>query len=289
MNPEFKFLKKTRFELPTGPLKIRESCRIAIGTDSHYALKENLEDKCYSDALLKMEEFVKTANQLDCDFAIHLGDFKDEDLVPNEQSTLGYLDKMESEFSKFEGPRFHCLGNHDLDSITKSQFLERTLNSSVESDRGYYSFDLNSLRFLVLDANFDRNGNDHFFIAGGDWQQPFLPPEELEWIQDQLASSPYPCVVFIHHPLYAYVKNGHTYHVANHMKVRAALEASGKVLAVINGHMHEEMFHEINDIKYLAMNGMLEGTFIQRNCFYTLELHPDHIWIDRYERVNKLV
>ena len=176
----------------------------------------------------------------------------------------------------------------DKDGQTTHFESSTTISSGVESDRGYYSFDLNSLRFLVFDANFDRNGNDHFFIAGGDWQQPYVPPEELEWIKDQLASSPYPCVVFIHHPLYAYVKNGHTYHLANHMKVRAALEASGKVLAVINGHMHEEMFHEINDIKYLAMNSMLEGTFIQRNCFYTLELHPDRIWIDRYERVNKL-
>jgi alkaline phosphatase len=72
------------------------------------------------------------------------------------------------------------------------------------------------------------------------------------------------------------------------MEVRAVLEDSQKVLAVFNGHMHEEMFHEINGIRYFAMNSMLEGTFVQRNCFYVLEIQPERMRIDRYERFNKL-
>jgi len=294
MNPNSPFLRKTRFTFPVEESRVKEPCRFALASDSHYALKEDLEDKCYSDALLKMEEFVKTVNPLSCDFAIHLGDFKDEDLVPNEKSTLDYLKKMEREFSKFEGPRFHCLGNHDLDSITKEQFLEIAENSNIasksriEPDSGHYSFDLKSIRFIVLDANYDEAGNDHFFRKGGDWQKPFIPPKELDWLKNTLENSPHPCVLFIHHPLYAYVKNGHSYHVVNHMEIRAVLEASGKAISVINGHMHEEMFHELNDIRYFALNSMLEGTFVQRNCFYVLEILPDQILIDRYERFNTL-
>ena len=71
------------------------------------------------------------------------------------------------------------------------------------------------------------------------------------------------------------------------MAIRAILETSGKVMAVINGHMHEEMFQELNGIRYFALNSMLEGTFVQRNCFYVLEILPDQILIDRYERFNK--
>lgn len=294
MNPNSPFLRKTSFTFPVEKSRVQKFCRIALGTDSHYALKEDLEDKCYSDALLKMEEFVKTVNPLGCDFAIHLGDFKDEDPVPNEKSTLKYLKKMEGEFSKFKGPRFHCLGNHDLDSITKKQFLEIAENSTpgpnsrIEPRSGHYAFDLKSIRFVVLDANYDEFGNDHFFRKGGDWQKPFIPSKQCEWLKNTLDNSPYPCVLFIHHPLYAYVKNGHSYHVVNHMEVRAVLEDSQKVLAVFNGHMHEEMFHEINGIRYFAMNSMLEGTFVQRNCFYVLEILPERMRIDRYERFNKL-
>ena len=294
MNPSSPFLRKTSFTLPLVGSRVQKSCRIALATDSHYALKEDLEDKCYSDALLKMEEFVKTVNPLACDLAIHLGDFKDEDLVPKEDSTLDYLTKMEDEFSKFEGPRFHCLGNHDLDSITKKQFLEIAENSSlrpnsrVEPDSGHYSFDLKSIRFVVLDANYDEAGNDHFFRKGGDWEKPFIPLKELSWLKNTIDDSPHPIVLFIHHPLYAYVKNGHSYHVVNHMEIRAILEASGKVVAVFNGHMHEEMLHELNGIRYFALNSMLEGTFVQRNCFYVFEIQPDRMRIDRYERIHKL-
>lgn len=293
MNPEIPFLRKTNFAFPVEKSRVQKSCRIALATDSHYALKDDLDDKCYADALLKMEEFVKTVNQLGCDFAIHLGDFKDEDLVPDEQSTLDYLKKMEHEFSKIEGSRFHCLGNHDLDSITKKQFLEIAENSGIEAGGiepflGYYSFDMNSVRFIVLDANFDEIGKDHYFSRGGDWQKPWIPPRELKWLEETLESSPFPCVIFIHHPLYAYVKNGHSYHIVNHMEVRKALQSSGKVLTVLNGHMHEEMFHELNGIKYFALNSMLEGTFVQRNCFYMMEIRPDLMLLERYDRINQL-
>ncbi len=288
MSRNSEFLNHTRFEFPIGPVELQGACRFALATDSHYALKEDLENKRYSDALLKMEEFVKTVNQLSCDFVIHLGDFKDEDLDPDEKSTLHYLEKMEFGFSKFNGPRYHCLGNHDLDSITKQQFLGRVENSGVDKTTGHYFFDQSSIRFLVLDANFDENGKDHFFKKGGDWQRPFIPKEQLSWLRDSLEGSPYPSVIFIHHPIYAYVKNGHSYHVVNHLQVRSVLEESDRVLAVLNGHMHEEMFHEINGIKYFAMNSMLEGSFVQRNCFYVLEISDASIKIDRFERIHQL-
>ena len=286
MNSNSKFLSQKRVELPIGRFRLNQPCRFALATDSHYALKEDLENKCYSDALLKMEEFVKEVSPLDCDFAIHLGDFKDEDPVPSEESTLGYLKKMEAEFSKFKGPRFHCLGNHDLDSITKQQFLGHVENSGVDDTSGHFFFDRNAIRFLVLDANHNETGKDHFFKEGGDWEKPHIPAQQMKWLGDSLDDSPFPCVVFIHHPLYAYVKNDRSYHVVNHMEVRSVLESSGKVVAVLNGHMHEEMFHELNGIHYLAMNSMLEGTFIQRNCFYVIEINPERILIDRFDRIN---
>ena len=288
MNRNSGFLSKKRFDFPIGPLGVQGACRFALATDSHYALKEDLENKRYSDALLKMEEFVKTVNKLSCDFAIHLGDFKDEDLEPDEKSTLRYLQKMELGFSKFNGPRYHCPGNHDLDSITKQQFLDQVENSVTDKASGHFFFDQNSIRFLVLDANYDVTGKDHFFKKGGDWQKPFIPQKQLNWLRDTLGGSPYPCVIFIHHPLYAYVKNGHSYHVVNHLEVRSVLEASAKVMAVLNGHMHEEMFHEINGIKYFALNSMLEGSFVQRNCFYVIEISGDGISIDRFDRVHQL-
>lgn len=286
MNQDGEFLLKSRSQLHIHLASAAETCRFALATDSHFSEKEALGEKHYADALLKTEEFIKTVNTLQCDFAIHLGDFKDEDLHPDPKTTQEYLRLMELEYAKFNGRRFHCIGNHDLDSITKAQFLNRVENSGIESDKGYYSFEINAIKFIVLDANFDSNGRDHFFLEGGDWQSPVIPEAQLDWLERELSASAHPCVIFCHHPLYAYVKNGHSYHVTNYLEVREALEGSGKILAVFNGHMHEEMFHEINRIHYLSMNSMLEGTFIQRNCFYVIEMRSGQLIIDRYDRIN---
>jgi alkaline phosphatase len=288
MNSGSEFLEKTTIRIRLGALLAplpEIPFRFALATDSHFSEKEALEDKHYAEALLKMEEFVKTVNEHDCAFAIHLGDFKDEDLEPDRATTLEYLGKMEREFSKFRGMRYHCLGNHDLDSITKEDFLGQVENAGITSGKGHYSFEINSLKFVVLDANFDAEGRDHFFREGGDWENPTVPEEQLTWLKNELAASPYPCMILCHHPLYGYVKNGHKYHVSNYLDVRRILEDSRKVVAVFNGHMHEEMFHEINDIQYLAMNSMLEGTFIQRNCFYVLEIQKDELLIHRFGRI----
>lgn len=289
MNSQGEFLRKTTTRIPLSPSvsqSIDNSLRFALATDSHFSEKEALDDKHYADSLLKMEEFVKTVNDLNCAFAVHLGDFKDEDLVPDPAATLDYLQRMEEEFSNFKGKRFHCIGNHDLDSITKKQFLHHIENSGIDTGNSYYSFELGSVKFIVLDANFNSEGEDHFFQEGGNWEEPFLPEGELKWLEEELENSPHSCFVFCHHPLFAYVKNGHHYHVTNYLEVRRVLEESGKVIAVFNGHMHEEMFHEINAIQYLAMNSMLEGTFVQRNCFYIVEISSTELVVDRFDRIN---
>ncbi len=289
MNTSGEFLQKytTQIQLSaTIAGSIENSVRFALATDSHYSEKEPLDDKHYSESLLKMQEFVSTVNDQDCAFAVHLGDFKDEDLIADPATTLDYLKRMEQAFSGFKGMRYHCIGNHDLDSITKNEFLSHVENSTIDPRKSYYSFTRGSVKFIVLDANFNSEGEDHFFQEEEDWERPFLPEQQLRWLEKELNSSSKPCVVFCHHPLFAYVKNGRSYHVVNYPEIRSVLEESGKVVAVLNGHMHEEMFHEINSIQYLAMNSMLEGTFVQRNCFYLLEISPSGLFIDRFDRIN---
>ena len=39
-----------------------------------------------------------------------------------------FLDEIENTLKGFEGPLYHVLGNHDMDSISKSDFLTHTYN-----------------------------------------------------------------------------------------------------------------------------------------------------------------
>ena len=90
-----------------------------------------------------------------------MGDFKDQNNPPEEHTSLIYLRKIEKIFQQFDKPTYHVLGNHDMDSISKKQFLTNVTNHKISTDRSYYAFDLKGLRFIVLDANFSTDGKEY--------------------------------------------------------------------------------------------------------------------------------
>ena len=57
--------------------------------------------------------------------------------------------------------KYHVLGNHDADSISKEQFLANIKNTNISDGSKYYSFDLKGLHFIVLDANYCADGSDY--------------------------------------------------------------------------------------------------------------------------------
>jgi hypothetical protein len=244
--------------------------RFGVVTDCHYADAEAAGSRFYRASLDKLSECVAQMNTEQVDFLIELGDFKDQDRPPVEQQTLAYLDKVEGVFQRFEGPTYHVLGNHDMDSISKPQFLARVTNTGIEAGRSYYSFDANGLHCMVLDANFSADGTayDH---GGFDWTDANIPPHELAWLRDDLATASGPVVVFVHQLLDG---TGAVY-IENAAEVREVLEESGKVLAVFQGHHHAGDHHRINGIHYYTLIATVEGQGIENNSYAIVEVQPD--------------
>ena len=277
-------LKRERIDITLPGSGPPDPVCFGMATDSHYALKEPLENKHYAEALLKMRECTDTLNAEGLEFLIHLGDFKDEGPSRDSVRTLSYLRVMESEFQRFDGPVYHCLGNHDLDSITKAQFLGTVKNSGIDPSKSFYSFRVGKLQCLVLDSNFDSEGRDHYFLEGSDWQHPYIPEKQLIWLEKTLGAWKGPSVVFCHHPFFPFFHNDHKYHVDNFEKVRQVIAGSGKVQAVFFGHTHHELLHEFEGIPYIGLNSMLEGRFAERNCFYKVEINDQMLVVTRFER-----
>eukprot|EP00947_MAST-08B_sp_MAST-8B-sp1_P000463 g463.t1 len=82
---------------------------------------------------------------------IELGDFKDTVCPgPNAghvaanctDATLGFIDTIEGAMAAFQGPRFHVLGNHDVDVLNQSSVLAHVHNygSGSLKTEGHYSF-----------------------------------------------------------------------------------------------------------------------------------------------------
>lgn len=269
------FLKSSLVTLPAVGLmgqslagKRSPVVRFGVVTDCHYADREPAGVRFYRESLYKMAEFTDVMNKEKVDFVIHLGDFKDEDPDRREADTLRYLQQLEAVYARFRGARYHVIGNHDLDSITKTQFLTNVKNTGIATGLGYYSFDRNGFHFVVLDPNFHADGTDH---NSGDfeWFESTVPQPQLAWLQADLKATSLPAVVFVHHSLYELPDE--TMHVDNAAAVRKILEASGRVVAVFHGHCHREGYSLINNIHYTLLPAMVDNSGPENNAYAIIE------------------
>lgn len=246
--------------------------RFGLLSDIHYADREAAGKRFYRESLTKVQEGINLMNHKKVDFVIELGDFKDQDAVPNEAKTLKYLTDIESVMQKFAGPTYHVLGNHDMDGISKQQFLERVKNTGIPKSDSYYSFNRKKIHFVVLDANFTQTGleYDHGNFT---WDDTFIPEHQTNWLKEDLKTSKYPVVVFIHQMLDD--SKGVNQNVKNAAEVRQILEQSGKVLVVFQGHVHEERYNSINGIHYYSVNAVVDNGGTENNAYQIVEVFKD--------------
>ena len=201
------------------------------------------------------------AEQEHCDFVIHCGDFSH-----NPAADTDYVDY----YNNFKLPTYHTIGNHDNDGCTDEETLK-----AYRIAKGYYSFDCNGFRFVVIDANHVRwadgrlehysKGNyyrmgkipEHkaFYDQGKRDVIGVVPPEQLDWLRKTIDESPYPCVCFSHQSFER--PTGNACH--NGAEVRAIFDAAnaktpGKVRLVINGHHHCDNLRILEKIVYFDLN-----------------------------------
>jgi predicted phosphodiesterase len=244
--------------------------KFGIVTDSHYADTAPRGSRYFRDSLFKMEECVELMNQMKVDFLIELGDFKDQDTPPNEKNTLLYLESIERVFQHFNGPRYHVLGNHDLDSLSKEEFLKAVDNTGIPLHSRYYAFDLKDMHFIVLDANFKSDGSD-YKNGNFKWHDTNIPTDQIDWLKADLKSTNKPVIAFVHQQLDC---EGDLC-VNNAGEVRKVLEQSGKTLAVFQGHNHRGHYSNLEGIHYYTLKAMVEGTGRNNNAYAIVAVYDN--------------
>jgi len=256
--------------------------RFGLTTDSHYADRDNASLRHYRDSIKKMQDFVIHSNREQLDFIIHLGDFKDEGLLQQEENTVKYLEKLEAIYNQFKGAKYHCVGNHDLDSITKQTFLSKITNTGISKNQSYYSFDLKNWHFIVLDSNYTPEGVDHFMkIDATFWERPNIPPIELDWLRNDLHNTKFPSIIFCHHPLFEVYHGKFTMFVRNYQEAQDLINKSGKVKACFHGHIHEEMHRLIDDVHYFCSFAMVDYAYPE-NAYSFVDVNDSEIRINGF-------
>jgi len=254
--------------------------RFGMLADPHYADTDARGTRFYRESLAKVRECVERMNAEPVEFLIELGDFKDQDEPPIEADTLRYLGQIEAELQRFAGPAYHVLGNHDMDSISKPQFLAGIDNPGVSDDASFYSFDRGGLHFVVLDACFRADGSsyDH---GDFDWQDTNVPPPQLDWLAaDLTAHAEMPTILFCHQRLDG---EGDVF-VNNADEVRLLLRRRGNVIAAFHGHDHAGAHSEIDGIHYYTLRAVVEGAGPDNNSYAIVEVTPAGIVVTGYRR-----
>lgn len=195
------------------------------------------------DANWRLEKFIKEAQRREVDFIIQLGDFCMADARNGDFLSI---------WKQYDGPRYHVLGNHDMDRNSKEEMLEYWNMPAT-----YYSFDVNAIHFVVLDANFlyqDGKFIDYeksnFYVDSQ--YRTFINREQIEWFSADLESTGLPTIIFSHQSLWHYQSG-----VRNRLSVQKIMEShQDKIICCMNGHDHIDFHHVRNGIHYLEINSM---------------------------------
>lgn len=259
--------------LPQAQAAPRRTLRFGVLTDTHYADRPTAGTRHYADSLQKVDEAIEAFNRAKVDFVIELGDLKDMDAKGTPELTLRYLDSIEQRLRRFDGPLYHVLGNHDMDCITKEEFLAHTSNAGRANGRAYYSFEAQGVRCIVLDANFNADMTP-YSRGNFDWRVANIPAEQLDWLDGELKRHRrQPTIIFLHQMLDSFSDINKDLCVKNADKAVEIIERHEQVLAVIQGHHHPGHYSHRRGVHYLTLNGMIEQA-APTNSYAIVEVRP---------------
>lgn len=197
-----------------------------------------------------IEAFVKQMKEFQPDVIIHLGDIIEGTGDPDYLGELG-LKMVKQQLEQVGVPILWVLGNHDLRSVTKDQFMK-----ALEIDYLDGSFDIGDYRLIVLDANYNKSGEvepdtDERLSSG------FLPEKTLQWLEEQL-DTPKATFVFCHYAMLNEIHTGERgrprLSLSPIRKTRELL-SDYKTTGVFNGHIEFRHFEEDDGVSYFSLPG----------------------------------
>lgn len=239
-----------------------------IVADVHYADKDMRNNRYYRQSPAKLQQCVETFNQSRLPFVVMLGDFIDK--APDRATELEYLTTIRQVFSLYEGNKHFVLGNHDLATLSKEDYLA---NCGAVSQESYYSYDMDGYHFVILDANFKRDG-EAYEAGNFKWVDTSIPASQQEWLaQDLERANGAKTIVFVHQNLH---DESSDYGVKNADAVRRILEKSGNVLAVMQGHDHKGAYKKIKGIHYFTLKALVDGATLKTNAYAVVSIEKNN-------------
>ena len=179
----------------------------------------------------RLDDIFARAVREKAEFVIHCGDFCHDVIAAR---------AMIAKYAAAPLPAYHVMGNHEFEC---SDSLDEVLRA-FSMPRNYYSFDVRGFRFVAIDNNYHHgpDGNLKHYADESVWSkchqdEVVLPPDQVAFLQEAIATAPGPVCVFSHASFLLPPDRGGV--VNGREVVRMAEEArNGRPVMFFNGHYH---------------------------------------------------
>ena len=187
-------------------------------------------------------------------FVVNLGDVVQDSTRAVDKRHYGRAFEI---LSGLDAPQYPVVGNHDLITMSPEDLLEVWGGlSHLKTDGLYYTFEHGGVQCVVLHSH--EKKDSHVWIDA----------DQVAWLGEVLGAGSGPAVVFMHHTLADQDTSGNHWFrkhprlalVQNRAEVREVIEGSGRVMAVINGHLHWNTLWASGGIPYITVQSLIENS-----------------------------
>ena len=258
-------LNNKTFAIPASPYKRSKKLHIGIISDLHHLQFGQDEEP-------RLKGFMDAVMSASSDFIIQCGDFC------RPKKSEGIM----AEWNRFKGPKYHVLGNHDMDVCSKE-----TIMKLWGMEQRYYSFDRDGFHFVVMDRNFLKEDDGTLVdYNNSNWgtlpapKRSFTDKPQLDWLKEDLTQAEDPVIVFMHQPVFV---SDFFQEIGNANEILQIFDEANfdatkngkasKVAAVFMGHDHDDRYGERNGVHYFILNSATyaytnSGAYFYRDPLY---------------------
>lgn len=225
--------------------------KFLVVTDLHYSDKPAGDNNRYH--FMSLDK-VRTAIEKysdGCEFVLCLGDVVDSFEGCKPQTQL--LAEMREMLDEFDIPFYTTFGNHDT-ALDKHEFIRL-----IGMPDRYYSFETDEYLCLMLDSCM--NSKDAPYPEKEiKWTKCYVDDEQLEWMENKIASSSKAVVVMTHALLSPDETDDEDHTIINADEITDILfEYEDKIAAVFCGHYHDGLSSKICSIPYVVFKALCMG------------------------------
>ncbi len=257
---------------------------VGLIADAQYVDAEPGGIRHYRKSIGKLDVAVKSINEAQVDFSIHLGDLIDRD--------FSSFDDILEPLSKLKKPVHQILGNHDF-AVPEDKKPEVADKMGIKDT--YYSFSKSGLRFIFLDGtelstfaqpigspvHEEATAMLTEFQAkkrknAQSWNSA-IGPKQVEWLKKQLAETiqaKEKAIISCHYPILP----DNVHNLWNDQEMLTLIDQhSDTVIAWLNGHNHAGNYEQRKGVHYLTVHGMVDTP--DTNAYAVMDVLPNALRI----------